>query len=244
MNKLRRIPRELKVLCVIIAVIAVLGVLGKNYLLPWQIPLFNTRQALVKYLKKTHPNYHIVEREVEYTYTTGGGFLPQPDTVKPCATFVCDEDGFRYTVHAFNGKVTGDTYARAKLGSEIEEFARQGFLEPRGIENVDFYFEFALDDDKLPSEWSGYNSKFHVTLGVRGQGTTPQEVGWLWDFYEFWRDNQQFAPNWFLSFDIYYNTNNNAAWDSSISIDYTENFGSAESWYSEKNHIPNPKPIH
>lgn len=244
MNKLRQMPRGLKITCIVIAVIAVLGILGKNYLLPWQIPLFNTRQTLVKYMKKTHPNYHIAEREVKYQYNTGGGFVPKPGSGIPSARFVCDEEGFEYTVSAYDGKVTNDTYARHKLGYEIEEFARKDFLEPRGIGNVDFYCTFDLDDDKLPSEWSGYNGKFSVTISVRGQGTTPQAVGWLWDFCEFWRDNQQFAPNWSLKFEIYYDTNTNAVWDSSISINHTENFGSAEFWYLEKTYIPNPKPIH
>lgn len=244
MSRLRRIPLGLKIVCIIIAVIAAAVALGMNYLLPWQIPLFKTRQALVKYMKKTHPKYHIVEQEVRNTYTTGGGFFPLPETVKPTARFVCDEEGFQYTVSAYDGKVTTDTYPRHKLGYEIEEFARKGFLEPRGIENVDFYFEFDVDDDKLPSDWLKYSGGFDVTVSVRGQGTTPQAVGWLWDFCEFWRENQQFSSNWSLIFEIYYDTNTNAVWDSKISITNTENFGSAEYWYSEKTYIPNPKPIH
>lgn len=244
MNKLRQMPRNLKIVCIVIAVIVAVGVLGKNYLLPWQIPLFNTRQALIKYMKKTHPNYHIAEQKVGFSYTTGGGFLPQPDTIQPYARFVCDEEGFNYTVHAFDGKVTRDTYARQKLGHEIVEFAREGFLEPRGIENVDFYCTFNLDDDELPFEWSEYNDKFWVTVNVRGQGTTSQEVGWLWDFYEFWRDNQHFNLKWNLKFEIYYDTKANATWDSSISISHKEHFDSKEQWYAAKTYIPNPKPIH
>lgn len=244
MNGTRQTKRILIILGVVMAIIVIAGVLGKNYLLPWQKPLYDTRQALVKYMKKTHPKYHIVKQEVRKSYTTGGGFFPLPETVKPIARFVCDEEGFQYTVFASDGKVTSDTYARGKLGYEIEEFARKGFLEPRGIENVDFYFEFDVDDDKLPSEWSAYSDRFWVNINVRGQGTTPQSVGWLWDFCEFWRENQRFGANWSLRFDIYYDTNKNAGWDSSISIDHTEDFGSAESWYSEKTNIPNPKPIH
>ncbi|MDE6731893.1 MAG: hypothetical protein K2J77_03350 [Oscillospiraceae bacterium] len=195
-------------------------------------------------MKKTHPNYHIVEQDVRYQYNTHGGFIPESGSGVPTARFVCDEEGFKYTVSASDGEITHDTYARHKLGYEIEEFARQGFLEPRGIENVDFYCEFDLDDDKLPSEWSKYAGGFKVTVNVRGQGTTPQAVGWLWDFCEFWRDNQQFAPNLSLKFYIYYDTNTNEAWDSSISINHTNNFAGAELWYSEKTYIPNPKPIH
>lgn len=244
MNGTRQTKRSLIIVGVVMTIIVIVGVLWKNYLLPWQKPLYETRQALVKYMKKTHPNYHVVEREVKFSYTTGGGFFPLPETVKPYARFVCDEKGFTYIVHAFDGKVTGDTYPRHKLGYEIEEFARKGFLVPRGIDNVDFYFEFDVDDDKLPSEWSKYADGVSVTISVRGQGTTPQEVGWLWDFYEFWHDNQHFNSYWNLNFDIYYDTNPNAVWDSSISINHTENFGRAEYWYSEKTYIPNPKPIH
>lgn len=75
MDKTQKMPRGLKIACIVIALIAVASVLGKNYLLPWQIPLFKTRQALVKYMKSTHPNYHIAEREVKFQYNTGGGFF-------------------------------------------------------------------------------------------------------------------------------------------------------------------------
>lgn len=243
MGIIQRIPRGLIIAGIVIAIIAVVVVLGKNYLLPWQIPLFKTRQALVNYMKKTHPNYHITEREVKYKYNTGGGFVPKLGSGIPTARFVCDEEGFKYTVSASDGKVTRDTYARHKLGHEIKEFVKKDFLEPRGIENVDFYFEFDLDDDKLPSEWSNYAGRFKVTVNVLGQGTTPQEVGWLWDFYKFWRDNQRFNSDWSLVFDIYYDTNIQV-WDSRISIHNTENFDSKEAWYAEKTYIPNPKPIH
>lgn len=244
MNGTRQTKRSLIIVGVVMAIIVIAGVLWKNYLLPWQKPLYDTRQVLVKYMKKTHPNYHVVEREVKYQYNTGGGFVPKPGSGVPTARFVCDEEGFKYTVSASDGKVKHDTYTRQKLGSEIEEFASQGFLEPRGIENVDFYCTFYLDDDKLPSEWSQYAGGIKVTVSVRGQGTTPQAVGWLWDFCEFWRENQQFSSNWSLIFEIYYDTNTNAVWDSKVSITNTENFESAEYWYSENTYIPNPKPIH
>lgn len=244
MDRIQRIPRGLKIAGIVIAIIAAVVVLGKNYLLPWQIPLFNNRKALIYYMKKTHPNYHIVKEEVKYQYNTHGGFVPEPGSGMPSAYIVCNEEGFDYTVSAFNGKVTRDTYARHKLGYEIEEFVKKDFLEPRGIENVDFYCEFDLDDDKLPSEWSKYTGGFRVTVSVCGQGTTPREVGWLWDFYKFWRDNQRFNSDWDLKFDIYYDTNTNVCWDSTISIHNTENFGSKEAWYAKKTYIPNPKPIH
>ncbi len=243
MNKLRQMPRRLKILCIVIVVIVVGGVLGKNYLLPWQIPLFNTRQVLIKYMKSTHPNYHIAEREVMYHYA-GGTIFPKLGTGKPSAEFVCDEEGFRYFVSAYDGRVTTDTYSRHKLSYGIEEFARKGFLEPHGIENVGFYCSFDLDNDKLPSNWYRYSGEFDVTIYVRGQGTTPQEVGWLWDFYEFWRDNQQFSSDWSLNFEIYYDTDPYTHYDSSISIWHSLKYGSKEEWYADKTYIPNPRPIH
>lgn len=244
MGRIQQIPRGLIIAGIVIAIIAVVGVLGKNYLLPWQIPLFKTRQALVKYMKKTHPNYHIVKEKVKYQYNTHGGFLHEPGSGIPNAYFVCDEEGFEYIVYAFSGKVTRDTYARDKLGYEIEEFVEREFLEPRGIENVGFYCTFDLDDNELPSEWSKYTGRFRVTISVRGQGTMPRDVGWLWDFYKFWCDNQRFNSDWNLMFHIYYDTNINACWDSSISISHKEYFDSKEAWYAKKTYIPNPKPIH
>lgn len=149
--------------CLIIAVMVV----------RYNLPLIKNRHVLIRYMKENHPNYHIAKEIVKYYYTTGGGFFLLPETVRPEAYITFDEDGFEYTVCAMDGKVISDTYAKHKLGHEVEKFIRNGFLEPRGIENVDFYFEFDLDDDELPSEWSEYTDRFWVHIHVRGQGTTP-----------------------------------------------------------------------
>lgn len=235
MNSKHQAKHTLIVLAIVAVVIAAIVILHKNYLMPWQIPLFKTRKALINYMKVTHPNYHIVKEEVKYSYTTGGGFLPQPDTITPRAIIVFNEDGFEYYVYAFDGKVTSDSYARNKLAYEIEQFAKEKFLELRGIENVEFYIPHLNDDRMLVTEHTG---RFRVTINVRGQGTTPREVGWLWDFYQFWRDDQPFDPDWDLDFKIYGDTDVNSTFESSISIHNTENFGSAEEWYGKNTYPP------
>ncbi len=47
---------------------------------------------------------------MKYSYTTGGGFFPKPETIKPCAYITFNEEGFDYVVSAFDGVVTGDNY--------------------------------------------------------------------------------------------------------------------------------------
>ncbi len=110
----------------IFGVIIAVFVLWKNYLLPWQIALFKTRQAIIRYVKKNHPNYHIEKEEVKYSYTTGGGFFPKPEKIKPCAYITFNEEGFNYVVSAFDGVVTGDNYTIKKLSYEIGKFAKEG----------------------------------------------------------------------------------------------------------------------
>lgn len=34
-----------------------------------------------------------------------------------------------------------------------------------------------------------------MKLAVHDQGSTPREVGWIYDFYKFWKDNMIFFPN-------------------------------------------------
>ena len=240
MNSRRQTRIILIVLGSFAAFIAAITILWNNYLLPWQLPLHKDRKAIIEYVSEQHPNSKIAEEHIQYR--ASGYFIIFE--LKPDCYITFEENGFQYRVFASHGKVYNDIYSKMKLRYEVSAFINDEFLRPRGIKNVDFYSTFDLDDDELPSEWSEYNDAFWVTISVRGQGTTPQEVGWLWDCYKFWRDNQPFNPNWNLTFDIYYDTNPNACWDSSISIHNTEKFGSKAEWYAENTYIPNPGPIH
>lgn len=210
-------------ICLIIAVMVV----------RYNLPLINNRHVLIQYMKENHPNYHIAKENVKYYYTTGGGFFPLPETVKPEAYITFDEDGFEYTVRAMGGQIISDTYAKCKLGHEVEEFLKNGFLEPRDIENIDFYFTFDLDDDELPLEWSEFDGRLGVRISVLGQGRSPQEVGWLWELYQFWRNSQHFSTGWGLSFDIYSDTEYRKR-SCSIFIKDDDKFINQEAWYAER----------
>lgn len=189
-----------------------------------KFPLYSNRRVLIQYMKEHHPNYHIAKEEVKYDYTTGGGFFPLPETIKPCANITFDEEGFDYVVSAFDGVVTNDNYAIKKLSYEIGKFAKEGFTEVRGIENVEFSCS-SLDLD---------NGNYNVTIAVCGQGKTPRGIGWLWDF----RDNQHFNHNWKLNFEIYRDLESDYYPDSTISIHSTEKFDSKEEWYANNTYPP------
>lgn len=183
---------------IVTGVIALLIILGCNYLLPWQIPLFRNRQAIIEYVHENHPESKIFEEHIKYR---ASGYVIFFELIPDCyITF--EENDFQYRVFASSGKVSSDNYSRMKLWSEVRSFINDGFLEPRGIDNVKIYCEFD-DDDGLPSEWSEYSGDYKVVLSVYDQGNTPQKIGWLYDFYRFWKRKMPFSEKWQLNFEIY-----------------------------------------
>ena len=235
MNSKQKTRRYLIILGIVAAVVTVIAILRSNYLLPWQLPLYKDRKAIIEYVREVHPDSKIAEEHIEFGPTPGGILSVQPDCY---ITF--EVNGFQYRVFASNGKVFSDTYAdkyaQMKLWSEVETFINDEFLEPRGIENVDIYCDF-YNKHLLSSEWSEYNYSLDVLLSIYEQGSTPREVLWLYEFYEFWLENQCFSPKWSLKFDIY-GTSENAMYDSSLYVSSYSNAMSAAEFY-KRAYIPN-----
>ena len=239
MNSRRQTRIILIVLGSFAAFIAALAVLMSNYLLPWQLPLYKDRKAIIEYVRENHPNSKIAEEHIQYR--ASGYFIIFE--LKPDCYITFEENGFQYRVFAGSGKVNADNFSRMKLWNEVETFINDEFLKPCGIKNVDVYCWFNADDDELPSEWSEYDDGFGVTLSVHGQGSTPQAVGWLYSFYKFWRENQNYSTKWLIDFDIYSGLSQNAVWDSSLSADSDSDFKSASEMYTHV-YMPNPPPIY
>lgn len=206
MSKLRRMSRELKALCIIIAgIIAVTvigGVLRKNYLLSWQFPLYLDRKAIIKYVREAHPDSKIAEEHIKYK---ADGFYFFIFEIYPDCNITFEENGFQYLVDYYHKeKRVIDYYNREKLTNDVRVFINEEFFKPRGIENVDVYCNYGFKSpSELPTEWSEYDDSYTVYLDIHDQGSTPQEVGWMYDFYKFWNDNSVFPPEWYLSFTLW-----------------------------------------
>lgn len=172
----------------------------KNFLMPWQFPLFRDKTAVVKYVNREHPGSKVVEQNVGYRVV--GYFIPMGIETDCEITF--EKNGFQYLVEADKGRVYADFYNPRKLGNEVRLFIKENFLDPRGIENVDIYCSFSFNeyDVSVPEQWSEHNDYFYVQLFIRGQGTTLQDVGWIYDFYKFRSKDSIFSPNWEMRINV------------------------------------------
>lgn len=229
MDRKQRKPLSLKGAMIIIAVtitviVAGFFILKMNYLLPWQIPLFKNRRAIIQYARDVHPGSKIVEEHLEFV--PSGWFSKKPDCY-----IVFEEGDFHYSVRASNGEVCTDFYNPRKLGAEVEEFVNENFLEPRGIKNVkvDCDFGFNEYDGSVPEQWLEYKDDYTVRVCIYKQGTTPYEVGWIYDFYNFWNENTTFPPKWSIQFAVFDDADDNLI--GKLYASYKSDFADAEEFY-------------
>lgn len=200
MNSRRQTRIILIVLGSFAAVVVAITILWNNYLLPWQIPLFKIRKAIIEYVREEHPKSEIAEGHIQYG-ATGFGFIIE---IYPDCYITFEESGFQYVVdYNHKDKSVIDYYKKAKLANDVRVFINEEFLKPRGIENVDVYCDFGFKSpSELPNEWSEYDDSYTVQLDIHDQGSTPREVGWIYDFYKFWEEHMIFSPSWYMEFII------------------------------------------
>lgn len=203
------------------AIIAGITILWRNYLTPLQLPLYKIRKTLIEYVREEHPRSEIVEEHIQYGLT---GFAIIFEVYPDCRiTF--EESGFQYEVrYGHRSKTIIDEYKKAKLTNDVRVFINEEFFEPRGIENVNVSCDFHFNSpSELPNEWSDYDDSYTMKLNIYNQGSTPQEVGWIYDFYKFWSEDLDFPLKWFLSFNIYSASEGDIVGDLYVRYDSTFN---------------------
>lgn len=201
MNSKRQKRLFLIIFGIAAVVVAAITILWNNYLLPWQLPLFKIRKAVIEYVREEHPKSEIAEEHIQYG-ATGFGFIIE---IYPDCNITFEESGFQYVVdYNHKDKSVIDYYKKAKLTNDVRVFINEEFFKPRGIENVNVRCEFHFNSpSELPTEWSEYDDSYTVKLDIHDQGSTPRQVGWIYDFYKFWKENLVFPPEWYLSFYIW-----------------------------------------
>lgn len=71
-------------------------------------------------------------------------------------------------------------------------------MKPRGIETACTNYSF-LDNYKKSYPYTG---GLVVRITVVEQGSTPREVGWLYDFYKYWRNEGNFLTGYRVQIEI------------------------------------------
>ena len=195
-------------------VIVLLAVLNVNLLMPWQKEARLNKRAILSYVTEHYPESTVIKQQYEsldlnFLKSYSGDYI----------TF--EKDLLKFSVFARGGEVVIDNYPKERSIAEFDEVIQNGFLKPRGIAAQTQYRFF--DDYKIYP----YTGGLGVTLRIHDQGTTPQEIGWLYDFYRYWKENADFLKSYRVNIDLVTGEDNCA-----IRYDKSSEFATEEEFYA------------
>lgn len=161
-------------------------ILNLNLLLPWQRGARRNKQVILEYAQEHYPNAKIIDEEFNSAeFFVWNNFM---DSI----AFECDNIEFWIT--AEGGKILLDGYCGARAIAQFDTIIQDVFFEPRQIKaRTSYHF---IDNYK---EMYPYTGGLVVRIYVADQGSTPREVGWLFDFYQYWQNEGAFLK----SFDVW-----------------------------------------
>lgn len=173
----------------IVAFVILVNILNACLLLPWQRGARRNKQVILDYAAEHYPYAEIVEQK----FNSAHFFVW--NNILDCIIFKYDDLEFAITAEA--GEVLIDGYYQARVNAQFDRIIQDGFFKPRGITVLTRY---GFSDNYY--EEYPYTGELGVTVRVRDQGTTPQEIGWLYDFYKYWRKNGAFLDSYSVFIDI------------------------------------------
>lgn len=195
----------LRVLLIIIIIVAGAFVLNANMLFPWQWNAKRNKRAVLEYITQHFPSAEIVD--VDYKSTVLSWMSV------PMDTFYLKFDGIEFTLITQKGKVLRDTYHEAKAEKYIRENFIDSFMNERGLSpKVKISFIYNSDDygkirvDSLDDIY-GFGGSIDVKItqdNIDGI-YSPKNVGWFFDFYQYWTENCDLTN---CSVYMYYHCNN------------------------------------
>lgn len=188
-------PIKKKILSVLLLILGAITamtfltwILNLNLLLPWQLEARRNKKAILNYANEHYPNAQVVEGH----YNSARFFVW--NNLADAIVFKLDDMEFKIIAEA--GKILTDNYPKARACKQFDTIIQDGFFEPREIgARINYNF---IDDYK---EMYPYTGGLVVLISVADQGSTPREAGWLYDFYQYWRNEGAFLK----SYDVWIN---------------------------------------
>ena len=150
------------------------------------------KKAIVEYQRQHYPGAKVVDRYFPFLGNPGLVGVP----VDSSMTF--EYNDMEFVIAAKNGKITSDGYYKARVIAQFDKIIQDGFLKPRNIISS-IHYSF-MDDYTTTYPYTGV---LYVELRAVNQGSTPQEVGWLYDFYKYWKREGAFLKDYQLNIYIY-----------------------------------------
>lgn len=176
----------------------------------WRFERQQDKRAILEYVENNYPN----------TIKRKGGKFPLQMPAGPFEDSVMffEYNGVNFSVSAWEGEVKRDTYYEAKAEKYIRENFIDGFMNDRGLSpdiKISFVSQpshFGMLRKDVLDDVHSFEGSIHVTIkqtyivGV----STPRDVGWFYDFYQYWMENCNLTNCAVL---IYYFPNNDYATD-------------------------------
>lgn len=184
-----RIARILKAAVAIVLIVGVIALCNFLMLLPWQWGARRNRDVILKYAEEHYPDAKIICKELN----SAKFFIW--NNFEDCIVF--DFDDLEFGITAEGGKILADGYCGARAIAQFDKIIRDGFLKPRGITA---YTSYRFQDNYY--EIYPYTGGLSVRITIWDQGLTPEEVGWLYDFYKYWRSEGDFLTSYSVRIDI------------------------------------------
>ncbi len=179
--------RVLKTLSIIVSTVGSIVlcslILNANLLFPWQWGARRNKQVILEYAAENYPSADIIDQE----FNSAKFFIW--NNIEDCVVF--NLDGLEFGITAERGKILVDGYCGARAIAQFDKIIQENFLEPRGISAQTDYI-FADNYYKIYP----YTGSLGVIINSIDQGSTPQEVGWFYDFYKYWKKEGAFLTSY------------------------------------------------
>lgn len=147
----------------------------------WRFERQQDKKAIWEYVEVKYPD----------AKCTGSKFPFQKIAqIYPSSIMYFELNGINFHIAAEHGRVVEDMYPYERACAHFDKIIQEGFLKPMGIEAYTYY-HFIDDYDVYP-----YTGSLVVCLTIRDQGSTPKEVGWLYDFYKYWKNEGSFLAGY------------------------------------------------
>lgn len=148
----------------------------------WRFERQQDKRVILDYVKSNYPDAKKI-----------GGLFPVPKIAQShrASTMYFKLDDVEFSVSAEYGKVVEDNYPRDRATVQFDKIIQDGFLKPRGITAYTHY-EFA-DSYK---EMYLYTGGLDVQLTISDQGSTLEDIIWLYDFYKYWKEEGVFLTEY------------------------------------------------
>ena len=154
----------------------------------WRFERQKDKRAILEYVKDTYPKSVKRAGGDEFPIQFMGPYFH--------SVMYFELDGLRFAVGAKHGEISFDNYSGMRVYTQIDKIVQDGFMKPNGIIAKTTY-TFVDSYDMYP-----YTGDLGVRVTIIDQGSTPEEIGCLYDFYNYWQSEADYLRDYLVHIDI------------------------------------------